>query len=179
LKKGAKAMAKHKLTKFRQAFLLSFIFFAGIILIDCVSPGQSTLNYTHAQPVKIKNERLVNKSVDEVWDSLVKELSKSFFVINNIDKESRIVNVSFYTDSPEDFVDCGTVSHSWSGITNTGSTTYNSAEDSHFFHMAKWSKNYPLDIEVFRKTSLGCLFQRFRPPIPGEAGRLFRLKSAT
>jgi hypothetical protein len=28
-------------------------------------------------------------------------------------------------------------------------------------------------------TVIPCLFRRFRPPIPEEAGRLFRLKSAT
>ena len=40
-----------------------------------------------------------------------------------------------------------------------------------------------LNLTGFFKCSLcihqPCLFRRFRPPIPGEAGRLFRLKSAT
>jgi len=42
-----------------------------------------------------------------VWDSLVRDLAKSFYVINNIDKESRIINVSFNSPKAEDYVDCG------------------------------------------------------------------------
>ena len=37
----------------------------------------------------------------------MKELSKSFYVINNIDKESRIINISFSSNSPSEYVDCG------------------------------------------------------------------------
>jgi hypothetical protein len=94
--------------------------------------------------------------MDEVWDSLVKELSKSFFVINNIEKESRIINVSFYTDSPEDYIDCGTTSRSWSGTKNKGNINYNSAEDSRYFVMYKWGayNHLPAEALVHRKTSL-------------------------
>jgi hypothetical protein len=42
-----------------------------------------------------------------VWDELVRELSKSFYVINNIERESRIINVSFLSNSPSEFADCG------------------------------------------------------------------------
>jgi len=34
-------------------------------------------------------------------------LAKSFYVINNIDKESRIINVSFSSQKADDYVDCG------------------------------------------------------------------------
>ena len=34
-------------------------------------------------------------------------MAKSFFVINNIDKESRIINLSYSSNRPQDYVDCG------------------------------------------------------------------------
>ena len=44
-----------------------------------------------------------------VWDILVKELSKSFYMINNIDKESRIINVSYSSNDVCNYIDCGSV----------------------------------------------------------------------
>jgi hypothetical protein len=41
-------------------------------------------------------------------------LAKSFYVINNIDKQSRIINVSFSTDTPEAYVDCGITTRTYS-----------------------------------------------------------------
>lgn len=54
-------------------------------------------------------KRVVQKSFDEAWKEMVSGLSKSFFVINNIEKESGIVNVSFSADDPSQFIDCGNV----------------------------------------------------------------------
>lgn len=87
-----------------------FGFITTIFLISgCAVQGVSTLKYTDNLPsqVQVKNESIVSKSYSQVWDALVKELSKSFYVINNIDKESRIINLSFSSSSPVDYVDCG------------------------------------------------------------------------
>src|SRR3546814_8710634 len=55
----------------------------------------------------LTNSRTVNAGFEETWDRLVRNLSSEFFVINNIEKASRIINVSFQTDAPERYVDCG------------------------------------------------------------------------
>jgi len=54
-----------------------------------------------------ENERYFDRPFEEVWDELVEELAKGFFVINNIEKASRIINVSFSIADPGDYVDCG------------------------------------------------------------------------
>lgn len=82
--------------------ILSIMFFGG-----CAKYGKSDLKYKQNEYSKINNEKIVSSPQTQVWDSLVKELSKSFYVINNIDKESRIINVSFFTDLPHDYIDCG------------------------------------------------------------------------
>lgn len=78
-----------------------------IALTGCATQGTSTNQYTDGVKQKIENELIVESPYAAVWDSLVKDLAKSFYVINNIDKESRIINVSFSSPDPEDYVDCG------------------------------------------------------------------------
>lgn len=48
----------------------------------------------------------IDKSKDEIWKIIVPALGKNFFVINNLDKESGIINIS-YSGDPEKYVDCG------------------------------------------------------------------------
>ncbi|OPL14103.1 MAG: hypothetical protein AVO39_09635 [delta proteobacterium MLS_D] len=65
--------------------------------------------YDYRPPSSIvpqKNSVEINKSKDEVWKIIVPALGKNFFVINNLDKESGIINIS-YSGDPEKYVDCG------------------------------------------------------------------------
>jgi len=62
------------------------------------------------QPV-LNNSIVVNKSKDEVWKEIVPALGGAFFVINNLDKESGLINIS-YRGAPEKYVDCGHI-HSY------------------------------------------------------------------
>jgi hypothetical protein len=48
----------------------------------------------------------VERSKDEVWNELVAGLGAQFFVINNMDKASGFINVS-YSGDPEKYVDGG------------------------------------------------------------------------
>jgi hypothetical protein len=56
----------------------------------------------------LNNTVVINKPRESVWNVLVPELGKQFFVINNMDKGSGFINIS-YSGSPERYVDCGTV----------------------------------------------------------------------
>ena len=78
-----------------------------ISLLGCATYPTSSYVYMPPNEVKYDNEAFVDKPFGVVWDELVEQLSKSFYVINNIEKASRIINVSFSTDTPEEYVDCG------------------------------------------------------------------------
>ena len=58
-----------------------------------------------------KNSVIINKSLETVWKNSVPELGKNFYVINNIDKSSGLINIS-YTGDPEKYIDCG-IAHSY------------------------------------------------------------------
>ncbi len=57
-------------------------------------------------PEPLANTKIVNKPREAVWNASVPELGKQFFVINNLDKSSGLINVS-YSGDPESYVDCG------------------------------------------------------------------------
>jgi hypothetical protein len=78
-----------------------------VFFCSCASPGSYVINHDHPKPYHVINEKRVDTPTDIVWDNLVKELSKTFFIINNIDKDSRIINVSFFTEDAGDYIDCG------------------------------------------------------------------------
>jgi hypothetical protein len=51
-------------------------------------------------------------------------MAKSFFVINNIDKDSRIINLSYSSDKPQEYVDCGRTKRTYSDGKTTESYEY-------------------------------------------------------
>ena len=46
------------------------------------------------------NEVVLPENFEVVWKRLVKNLSADFFVINNIEKASRLINISFSANQP-------------------------------------------------------------------------------
>lgn len=54
------------------------------------------------------NIKVIDKSRDAVWAAAVPALGKNFFVINNLDKESGLINIS-YAGDPLQYVDCGQI----------------------------------------------------------------------
>jgi len=85
-----------------------------VMITGCATPGTSTINYAPPQNfTTIQNEIIVSKPFEAVWDSFVRELAKSFYVIK-LDKQSRVINLSFSTNTPEEYVDCGIITRTYS-----------------------------------------------------------------
>jgi hypothetical protein len=81
---------------------------------------------------KIINKTIINGSKDVVWKKVISNLSQNFFVVNNLDKESGFINVS-YSGDPEEYVDGGYVHMTFSNLAgsrdyrfsgSTATTTY-------------------------------------------------------
>ena len=71
---------------------------------------------------KIQNTKVVPGAKEAVWNKTIPALGKQFFVINNLDKSSGLVNLS-YSGDPEKYVDCGEISSYVSNV--RGKRTYN------------------------------------------------------
>jgi hypothetical protein len=66
------------------------------------------ISYYAAQGIKnTDNSIFLKESKDKVWMKLIDGIGESFFVINNIEKDSGLINIS-YIDDPCRFISCGT-----------------------------------------------------------------------
>lgn len=117
----------------------------------CLASGCATsTNYTPPTKVGVVNSAKVDRPFDAVWDQLVRELSSDFFVINNIDKSSRLINISFSSNRPSDFVDCGSTARSSNSMFANGVTRYMTADSVNY----RTATNLGQPIDVNRITKL-------------------------
>jgi hypothetical protein len=122
----------------------------------CATQGVSSLNHRLNVPQKIENEKILDKTYSKVWDDLIKQLSKSFYVIKNIDKESRIIKISFISNNPENYLDCGETTRTYRQGNNFDKYVYNPAE-SLSYRLAAEKQTHPYFSEYYsikRNTSL-------------------------
>lgn len=122
-----------------------------IVLVVLISGCAGKLQYTPPglYNSSTKNSIVVNMSKDDVWAKLVPALGKSFFVINNIDKSSGLINIS-YSGDPEKYIDCGSI---YSYVKNLrGERTYQfPASKGHKIYEAMDKGNYA---QIERKMDL-------------------------
>lgn len=84
--------------------------FSGLVLVVVLAGCAGHVDYVRpTSPQGMTNEKIVDKPREAVWNASVPQLGKQFFVINNLDKSSGLINVS-YSGDPESYVDCGQVS---------------------------------------------------------------------
>jgi hypothetical protein len=93
-----------------------FVFLCIACLIFLI--GCATGNFAYIpsnQTAIVQNSIEVNKSKDSTWNQLVAGLSSGFFVINNMDKQSGFINLS-YAGDPEKYVEGGELSYTVSNL---------------------------------------------------------------
>jgi hypothetical protein len=56
-----------------------------------------------------QNSAIVDKPFDEVWDALVRMAAQTFFAIDNFEKSSGLMTLSFGAQDAERFIDCGQI----------------------------------------------------------------------
>lgn len=99
--------------------LVFISFILSIFIVGCTGHLKY---YSPNDIIPQKNSVEINKNKDEVWKIIVPTLGKNFFVINNLNKESGIINIS-YNGDPEKYVNCGYIE---SYVMNArGKRTYN------------------------------------------------------
>ena len=124
-----------------------------LFLSGCIAPAKVALDYTPPVQKEIKNEIGVTAGFEATWSKLIRGMSKSFYVINNIDKESRLINISFSTSKNiSDYVDCGTSDRRFSLGRISKNTTYQVAGKSEYLYPSTAGGHYYF--KVFRHPSL-------------------------
>ena len=59
------------------------------------------------EDTNFKNSIITNKNFEETWTSVVDFVNDSFFKIENLEKDSGLLTLSFGSKEPENFIDCG------------------------------------------------------------------------
>lgn len=77
-----------------------------IVLAFCVSCATGKYQINPPKERLNVNYTVVEKDMGSVWQAAIPRLGKHFYVINNMDKSSGFMNLSFSTD-PAGYVDCG------------------------------------------------------------------------
>ena len=84
-----------------------------ILLSSCVVEKEKlTENVGKYVPPNIddtnfKNSVITNKNFDETWTSVIDFVNDSFFKIENLDKDSGLLTLSFGSKKAKNFIDCG------------------------------------------------------------------------
>ncbi len=94
-----------------------------VLLAGCASTQVAVKD--PSAPVSDNKTKEIARPKDAVWNDAVAKLGQRFFVINNIDKSSGLINIS-YSGNPEEYVDCGTVTVTTKGP-GGGSYTFKGA----------------------------------------------------
>ena len=106
-----------------------------LLLSACVT---STVVYQPPQsPDKVPTSTTINDSFDTVWGRTIENISETFFNINNVEKQSELINISFATNNPEDYIDCGTTKRTFKNMRGESIYNYKSAEDARFTYQTK------------------------------------------
>jgi len=145
-----------------------------LILTGCGGASMSKFQYIEPNKEEVKNEKIIDLSFDPIWDRIVAKLSASFFVINNIDKQSRLINLSFSSSSPEKYINCGETNREFSFRNENKSYTYKVAENSYYKSAGKWGvyKNLPSVSEVSRDTNLEGRINIYIAPVEKNRTRV-------
>ncbi len=91
---------------------------AAALLAGCTS---SQIRYTPPitrPPVTGANAKVINKPRDVVWAAAIPAIGKEFFVINNVDKSSGLMNLS-YSGELLRYVDCGHINGTFTNAAGT------------------------------------------------------------
>jgi hypothetical protein len=99
-------------------YSLTFLPCLAIHIAACMS---TRVNYTPPLEAKESTTVLLRDPFEAAWSKSVRALGESFFVMNNVVKDSKIINLS-YSGDPEKYVDCGHVAVNAPGL--MGTTTY-------------------------------------------------------
>lgn len=121
---------------------LLLIPFSISLLTGCETMSVKPSTNSYDEPVGVvssPNSKVANKSFSATWDELVSNLSSSFFVINNVDKESRLINMSFSTSGDlSRYLDCGVTKRDFSFAGEEKTFKYNVASQSFYKHVGTW-----------------------------------------
>jgi hypothetical protein len=135
-------------------YLLTLSALLPINILGC----STSRNYTPPLEVKESTTVILRDPFEAAWTKSVRALGGSFFVMNNVVKDSKIINLS-YSGDPEKYVDCGHLALNVNE--GTGTTTYQfpEARRSVQFKLARGFSTSAVDRQMSLEARINILFE--------------------
>ena len=111
------------------------------VLMGCAS--KTEFSSTQATAYPSENTMVYNSNVNKVWDAAIKSIGEKFFVLDNIQKDSKIITLSFGADNPDNYIDCGRVTVDTKGMSNSGTYSYAGAQAMATYYVADPGMPHP------------------------------------
>jgi len=126
---------------------LTWIVIAAMLTSACAStaPATQQLSYAPGNAPAVNNKIVIDKTFDDAWNDMIKRMTVSQYRINNIEKVSRIINLEYQIEDPNEvnrYIDCGTITNRITFKGETRTFTYSHADsrpyelvsaDNHFY----------------------------------------------
>jgi len=128
------------------------------VLLPIISGCSTSIDYTPPLDIRESATVILRDPFEAAWTKSVTALGGSFFVINNIVKDSKFINLS-YSGDPEKYVDCGHVAiNVKEGI---GTTTYQfpGARRSVQYKLARGFSTAVVNRQMYLESRINILFE--------------------
>jgi hypothetical protein len=136
-------------------YSLTFSTYLTIHITGCSS---TRVNYTPPLEAKESTTVLLRDPFEVAWSKSVRAVGESFFVINNIVKDSKIINLS-YSGDPERYVDCGHVAVKVSGLMGTTPYQFPGARRNVMFKSASGFRTTFVNRQMSLEARINILFE--------------------
>jgi hypothetical protein len=91
-----------------------------------------TVDYQPPRPTTVQSSRRVDLNYEATWASLIQKLGTEGFSVAHADRQAAVINFSFSTRKPSDYVDCGTIQRSAKPGNHEAVAVYRTADSASF-----------------------------------------------
>ena len=107
----------------------TLITFPLLLSSGCATQGINSVSHKMNVPEKVEYEKIFDKPYSEVLNELVNNLTESAYVIERIGGDSNLINVSFASNYPDKYVDCGETKRTYTQGNDIDTYIYNPAKN--------------------------------------------------
>ncbi len=93
--------------KFFSTLVMTVLLFSCAVEKEILTENVGKYVPPNTDDTNFKNSVITNKSFDETWTSVIDFVNDSLFKIENLEKDSGLVTLSFGSKETENFIDCG------------------------------------------------------------------------
>lgn len=100
-----------------------------LLLASCAS-GKTKYSPPKIGDYDVITTKIVKKSYDRAWTGIVEEITTKSYSVDNIDKNSGYISITFSTTSPQQYLDCGLYNVKFKNLRGSQDLTFNGADSS-------------------------------------------------